>query len=281
MGSRSQDFKVFLEEYSLYRKCQTVVTKSDQHFDNFFFVPLHLYCTKCKMKTTHGYDESSSDVMVRDLKTLQGGYTYNVRSVIDHTFKFTYECNHCTNQQYCFLIRFDLDTMFKAGQYPSPDIVISPEIENKLGKVLAGHYRKGKISETHGHGIAAMAYYRRVIEDKVIDILKEIKEILPGDKIAQYTAEIDKILTVQNFEAKAEVIYALMPDSLKPGGQNLIKLLFSAISEGLHSKTDEECLELAVHTSRLLELIIETLNSQQKSAKEIEALGKLLQKKDK
>jgi hypothetical protein len=45
---------------------------------------------------------------------------------------------------------------------------------------------------------------------------------------------------------KIELVKDQLPSILKPDGINPLDILHAAISKGLHSKSDEECTELAV-----------------------------------
>jgi len=48
----------------------------------------------------------------------------------------------------------------------------------------------------------------------------------------------------------------LLPEILRPNGLNPLKLLHEFLSEGLHGKTDEECLELAAELRKIIEFLV-------------------------
>ncbi|PIK13550.1 hypothetical protein [Halobacteriovorax sp. JY17] len=271
-----ENFKIFLETAPLYKKVKTHVPAS---FNNFNFKPLQLICKDCGKETTHTYQQDLSQVTLTPrVKTRGGGTQSNIKETEGQTLKFTYKCQLCSNDFYHFQISFDNKVMYKSGQEPGLGINLSKGIEDKLGVELSSLYKKGKMCEANGLGIASMAYYRRVVEDKVKDLLEEIKDYVPEEQKEEYIKEIESVKSLHNFDEKADTIYEAMPTILKPEGENLLKLLFSTVSENLHSKTDDECLDIAEEASSLLEIVIEKLNYE---AKTKDALGKIKRNIDK
>jgi hypothetical protein len=68
-----------------------------------------------------------------------------------------------------------------------------------------------------------------------------------------------------------------IPQTLLINGHNPITLLHSALSDGLHAKTDEHCLELATSIRVVLAELSERLSQALKDESEIKnALSKLL-----
>lgn len=66
----------------------------------------------------------------------------------------------------------------KVGQFPPHSINIPASIERRLGS-SADLYRKGLVCRNQGYGVGALAYFRRVIEDKtneLIDIVADWAE---------------------------------------------------------------------------------------------------------
>lgn len=270
------NFKDFLENFQLFRKCTQFVPKT---FDNFSLKALHLFCNECQLNTTYAYTEDHSELKFVKLAIMNGGGTRaNFRVQNGGSVKICYECQHCKVHRYFFLVSFENDKVFKSGQYPSFDVKVSKQVEEKLGPKLSKLYGQGKICEAQGYGIASMAYYRRVIEDKVREILLEIKSMIPEQQREEFEKEINSVMDLHSFEAKADFIYDSMPSILKPNGNNLLKLLFSTVSEGLHSKEEEACLELAADASKLLEMIIHVLNTQAETEKGLKTLSNRLLK---
>jgi hypothetical protein len=140
---------------------------------------------------------------------------------------------------------------------------------------------KGRRAENHGLGIGAFAYYRRVIENQKGRILEQITEV--AQRIGA-SSEIIDILNAAKTETQflrvIELIKDGIPDTLKIKGANPLTLLHSALSEGLHAQTDEECLELAQDIRLVLSELAERISRALKDDHELdEAVGRLLKRR--
>lgn len=114
-------------------------------------------------------------------------------------------------------------------------------------------FLQGRRCELQGLGIGAFTYYRRVIEDQRNRIFDEIIRVLektdPSNKVI---AEIKAAKNEQQFSKSIDAIKNALPSSLLVNGQNPLRLLHSAFSEGVHALTDEECLALATAARTVL-----------------------------
>ena len=95
-------------------------------------------------------------------------------------------------------------------------------------------------------GIGAFAYYRRMIENqknKIIDeIIRVVQKIAPGDPVIKELEDAKK--ETQFINAIKSIKHGL-PQALLINSQNPLALLHSALSEGLHTFEEKECLEIA------------------------------------
>jgi hypothetical protein len=72
---------------------------------------------------------------------------------------------------------------------------------------------------------------------------------------------------------------AAIPQTLLINGQNPLTLLHSALSEGLHAKSDEDCLELATSIRLVLMELAERIATALKDEAELRnAVNRLLKK---
>ncbi|AEI67643.1 hypothetical protein LILAB_28810 [Corallococcus macrosporus] len=97
-----------------------------------------------------------------------------------------------------------------------------------------------------------MAYFRRIIENHVDDILKMVGE---SASVAGDTAAIERLAeATRNLYASERLKIAAQhtPPHLKPGGHSPLDVMYGAFSEGLHALSDEASAEVA---TRLLESI--------------------------
>ena len=132
----------------------------------------------------------------------------------------------------------------KVGQIPAPSMAIPYDLEVRL-RASSQHYKNALVCRNHNLGIAAMAYIRRVINDhtdNLIDIVAaQLRSMaLPEAEIAKVTAAKTQV----RYEQKPDVASKAIPDSLQPGGVNPLGQLYVHTSSGLHSKSDEECVEI-------------------------------------
>lgn len=63
----------------------------------------------------------------------------------------------------------------------------------------------------------------------------------------------------RNFTESIAAVDHLFPSELKFNDQNALLALYGPLSEGLHGKSDEECLEAASHIRTLLDALGERL----------------------
>lgn len=124
---------------------------------------------------------------------------------------------------------------------PRPNLVsdlLSDQIE---------YFDRGYRSETAGLGIGAFAYYRRFVEGHKNEIIQAIREVAVAQGAsADLLTTIDRALKTDKFDLAVNEIKDAIPDSVRlKGGHNPLTLLHRALSGGLHSDDDQECLELA------------------------------------
>src|SRR3989344_364289 len=163
-----------------------------------------------------------------------------------------YECKNCgrTSKKYAIWAFLNGDRksgiLYKYGEVPE----FGPPTPSRVVAILGAekeYYFKGRRSENQGLGIAAFAYYRRVVEnqkDKIFDeIIRTVKKVDPGD--GALLEELNAAKGEAQFTKAVESIKHAIPQALLIDGHNPLTLLHAALSEGLHAKTDEECLEIA------------------------------------
>jgi hypothetical protein len=199
-----------------------------------------------------------------------------------------YICKNCGKRikTYALLAFLNKDRkggkLYKYGELPE----FGPPTPSRVVTVLGAerdYYFKGRRVENQGLGIAAFAYYRRVVENQKNKIFDEI--IRTVKKVdANNTA-----LLVDLENAKKETQFTKAVDSIKHGipqallidGHNPLTLLHGALSDGLHAKTDEECLEFATSIRIILTDLVERMANALKDSAELKtAVSRILQKRD-
>lgn len=199
-----------------------------------------------------------------------------------------YVCSNCAKTSKMFALAVapggdhESGVCYKFGEMPA----FGPPTPSGLVK-LAGPDRelflKGRRCENQGLGIGAFVYYRRVVEDQKHRILDEIIRV--ATKIgapSEAIAELEAAKHETQFSKAIASIQESMPQSLFVRGHNPLALLYSALSDGLHDKSDEHCLEVATSVRVILADLAEKLHQALKDEKEVgDAVKTLLKSRDK
>jgi len=262
-------YKKFIEEYSLYRKFK--VDRLPSHTHMLPVVQVNMECPICESNQTfilkneywENYDHSN----------------YPVEGIV---FRMVYLCVHCQEFERVFYVKVDENKkwLMKVGQYPAWDIKGDVNIEKLLGE-HSGYYRKGLICESQGYGIGAYGYYRRIVEEIIDKLLDEIAELLSEEELARYQDALVKTKITIVTQEKIDLVKDLLPPILRPEGMNPLSALHSALSEGLHAGTDEECLEYAESCREILVFLVNQVAASKAAAKGFtSSMRKLLEKKN-
>lgn len=169
----------------------------------------------------------------------------------------------------------------KVGQYLPWDISINKNLQKVLGK-FSENYKKGLICESQAYGIGANAYFRRIVEEIIGDLLEQIPNIMSGEERVKYDEALEETRKTKNTQEKIALVKDLLPPILMPESYNPLKTLHEILSEGLHEKTDQECLEDAQIIRTTLTFLVNSILRRKKEQQEFsEGMKKLLDKKKK
>lgn len=156
----------------------------------------------------------------------------------------------------------------KVGQLPGHQIKAEKEVYNFLTEENKGFYSKALICISHGFGVGAFAYMRKIVEKEIIRIVEE----LAND---ESTGTNDLRALLNQFQEKKQMslivdnIYPFLPSSLKILDRNPLKVLYSMYSEGLHNANDEECMDVAIGLDQILQFTIRQLRQEQNELKKV------------
>lgn len=248
----------FLRTYSLYRK-------ADLEKPWAFPSRLQWDCTNCKKETTWAH-------LILRATDYEGSDIHAGR----------YRCEFCKQR----VIRFYLATdssqkqVYKIGQHPEPSVAISKSLTKGL-KDSVQHYKKGLICFNQGYGIAAVAYFRRVVEERTNELIDVVAEFARAGGAEE--SEIAKILAAKlerTYDKRLEVASSVIPTSLRPGNVNPLGHLHSLLSIALHGKPEEESLKTAEEMRFIIEHVFSNLQdhieAQRIYAQKIQNHSKLL-----
>ncbi|HEC38108.1 MAG TPA: hypothetical protein ENI29_07720 [bacterium] len=264
----------FLEEYQLYRKFEF---RLPSYFHEIKDVNINMHCPDCKKTRTfrflHKYQHEKKLIhrtgslpMNRPIVPIsQPRPDVKENSII----QLTYICASCEKFNRIFSLRVgkNRQSIEKVGQYPPWDINIKKNLIKLLGE-YSENYKKGKTCESQSYGIGAFAYYRRIVEDIIGELLEIIQDLMIGEELEKYQEVLEKVRNTKNSTKKIALVKDLLPPILKTEQFNPLKTIHDALSKGLHGRTDEECLEDADSIRTSLVFLVDAILSRRKGQQE-------------
>lgn len=159
------------------------------------------------------------------------------------------------------LLKTEKDVM-KVGQFPAQSAKVPPTINKRLG-TSAIFYGCALTCRNEGFGLAAVAYFRRVVEDKtneLVDVVAGSAETMgmSAEDVAHIRAAKDE----KRYEDKLRVAAEAIPSVMKPDGANPLQALYDLLSVGLHTQTEEECLQIADEVREIFDYLFDRLRAE-------------------
>jgi len=275
--------KKFLEEYSLYRKFDYTIDRP--YFSNYSHsgtilseLPkpaINMACPICKSQQTFNMTNNYQE---EDDKNKTGR-----SSPIFQSFQLNYLCSSCKSYVYEFFVEFGVTRkkdkdgnekwsngwVRKIGQRPEWSIEIDSQVQKFLSEENLELFKKGLICESQSYGIGAYSYYRRIVESIIADLLKEIEDLIPeGEEKKEYLTAVEKTKKENIVANKISLVKDLIPEFLLIDNVNPLAVLYGSVSDGLHNRTDEECLNLAETIRECLSFLITQIYSNKNSKKQ-------------
>ena len=213
--------------------------------------------------------------------------TYDVyaeRGALRESF-IKYICRNCSKSAKSFAVRFvaDRDTgayggeIYKYGELPN----FGPPTPPRLLGDDKELFLKGRRAESQGMGIAAFAYYRRVIEsqkESIFDEVIRVSKAISADPAI--IAGLEKANRLVQFTSAVDEVKDAIPPALLINGHNPLSLMHSALSKGLHARTDEECLRWATDLRVVMAEFVERMAQAMKDNAELHsAVSRLVSRK--
>jgi hypothetical protein len=255
------------ENAPLYAKVPWLAEKSTSHITA---PAVHLYCSHCHT------DRTFERARIHNNANVESG------RAAGESIAVWYQCAYCGVSKYTFLVRVTEDSkhLMKVGQYPPPDLSVGKHLRRVLGD-CEELYKKGLTCERFGYGIAAFAYFRRVVELIIDKLLAIVEEILSPEDRTAFESALKKVRSSHVAEEKIKLVKDMIPGSLRPDGINPLGVLYEALSEGLHDRTDEECLIYASQVRSAMVLFIEKVENEKLITRQFtDAMRNLLERKN-
>jgi hypothetical protein len=184
-----------------------------------------------------------------------------------------YVCRNCGKEtiRYVFIWQEDeIGNIFlKVGQYPELEERVPEALEQALGTTDLKLYKNALRMRNFNLGVAAVSYMRRVVENRMNDMLEILHEAalahnLPAEALMQYKEMREE----KRFATKVNYAGTLLPLSLRPAGKpNPMAILHELASDGLHARSDEECVDIFDTCRRTFEYVFGKLRIETEEAK--------------
>jgi hypothetical protein len=204
------------------------------------------------------------------------GNTYNPQENNKTGFSDkTYTCRNCsrTSVRYWFYWKEEPRTregvFYKVGQYPPLEDRVSTELSNVLGDADLNIYRNALRLRNFNLGIGAVSYMRRLVENHMNDML-DILHTAARERVApaETLKRLDDV-KIAPFTVKVEYAEILLPESLRRAGlPNPIGILHALTSDGLHAKTDEECVDIFDRCRKVFEYVFKNMRAEIKDSQD-------------
>ena len=152
----------------------------------------------------------------------------------------------------------------KYGELPKKQLERNPVLQRFLKDDLE-NYEKAVVCLSNGYGVAAFAYFRRVVEnniDKLLDLVQEDAQSSSANtEVNSVLVELKKNSPMSK---KIEIANHALPEHLNPDGLNPLGRPYQVLSEAVHNFSEEECLSKAKITSECLAYLVSELASRKK-----------------
>ena len=275
------NLNTFLSEYPLYRKLEiyTIYAELDERDISF-----NAFCETDNRITTFQIIKTVGASNLKDaLKRAAISLASN--STLDYNFVVHCSalCQDCQQFQRQLLIygntsrpKNDEMKFFikKIGQYPAPEVTPDKIFKDFLSKEDIEFYKKGKQSLNFTYGIGAFAYFRRIVENEILNITKKLID-------SNQTAKLKLVPALKLFQENHQMkrliksLTPFLPKNIFLENGNPLNFLYASISEGIHNLTEEQCIQRSNDIEKLLRHVITELRNQESRNDANDALNNL------
>lgn len=264
---RSKNIEHFFLEQSLYEEFDINESDGEFIFNLIFFKgKIDCFCPSCGKDSTfigtnepnfrHYRVDSYSDM-------IENGFDFDF--LLNKIYPVNLYCSRVEEHKMQQIIHVTSDKIFKIGQYPSIAEISLPELKKYktvLSKEKYSELNKGIGLISHGVGIGAFVYLRRIFEDLIEEAHQILNKIQGWDKNKYVNARMtDKI----------EILKSELPDFLVEN-----KSLYGILSKGIHELSEDECKSYFPTVKLGIELILDEKLEAKKKNEKIELAKKSL-----
>jgi hypothetical protein len=254
-----------LEEYAIQ---PTYVTENEFNIALTGLSQIEMECNTCKQSRPFGRQKIGLANDYSDDDHSNDEYSSNdyfVANVGSKTYLFLFKCYGCSSSKYTFFIEVDTKKgrIRKIGQNPPWPINLDKDIERFLKDDDSEYFRRALVCESQNYGIGAYCYYRRVVENSIGKILKNIRSLLERqDSSSEKIEIIDRALKGTVMDERIKIAKDALPNNLMPNSINPLAIIYDTLSRGIHKLPEEECLKNSQNLRVALSHLIKTLSQQ-------------------
>jgi predicted DNA-binding protein len=267
-----REIAAFLADWPLYRTFKyqgDMWSRTNAYYTFTFPRSVRLYCSEEECQTTQVWEVQN------------GSFTSN-SSAFDQFISVSFTCRNCQRSRVHYFLHVKVNQkggqIAKVGQWPPLSREADPIVVAGWGNADKLLYRDAMTFRNANKGIGALPYLRRIIENHIHDVLDLILAANQRKPLAGFDqTAFERIRTSHRFSEKLDFARDYLPSDLTPVGYpNPIGALYELISDGLHERTEEECVEIFDRCKVAFEYVVRKLTeAKQQDEAYIEAIQKL------
>jgi len=273
-----------LADWPLYRSYKYAGTlwKIEEGSTTYAFMfpkTLRLYCSEGECKTTQVWQLIGSVPLTgRNAKVING--RLHIRAAQFDEVRF--RCRNCQRSEVCYFLHLVVTEasgeIRKVGQWPPLSREPDPLVVAGWNEADLLLYRDAMTFRNYNKGIGALPYLRRIIESHIHQVLDLIADANGRKPISGFDqARYEVIRNSHRFSDKLDFARDYLPPDLTPSGaRNPIETLYELISQGIHERTEEECVDIFDQCKVAFEYVVKKLTDAKRMDDEyIESIRKL------
>ena len=258
------DIKKFYFEDSLYSKTEISEEDIKTLFRTVYFSgKVDAYCPHCKRESVFQGEPIRAKKKTPDINSYNNeifsfddfSKDYGFDFFRNKDFKLTFKClrEEYTHEVY-FIAHVSSDSIYKIGQNPSLAELTDSFVTRKYSKILSSEkvaeFNKAIGLHSHGVGIGAFVYLRRIFESLIFETHERVKtdiqdwddEKFLGSKMNEKIKLLKDYLPEYLVENKE--IYGILSKGIHELDENFCKEVFPIIQTGLEFILDEKLIEV-------------------------------------
>ncbi|MDQ1593260.1 MAG: hypothetical protein QOG71_3887 [Pyrinomonadaceae bacterium] len=225
----------YLREGSLYKQVPIELAET---LEGLYPKTILLYCVSCKAERPY------HDLIPIRQKRFPSDENYT--RLLTGTYPYDYACTGCELPFQCWVfVDFQNNTIEKIGQKPSVADMLSGEL-SKYRKILGDKYSEFSRAVglyAHGVGVGSFVYLRRIFERLINEAYDTARKDSTWDESAYQRARMDE---------KIVLLKGYLPQVLIDNAG-----IYSILSKGIHSLSEDECLTYFNTVKVGIELILD------------------------